>query len=36
MRDMTDTIKWESELDLALSMAKVQEKPVLLDFSNPG
>jgi len=33
---MTDAIKWESDLDLALSIARVQEKPVLLDFSNPG
>ncbi len=33
---MAANILWESDLDLALSMAKVQEKHVLLDFSNPG
>jgi hypothetical protein len=34
--DMLNRIKWEYDLDLALSMAKVQEKNVLLDFFNPG
>ncbi len=33
---MAANIRWESDWDLALSMAKVQEKHVLLDFSNPG
>lgn len=33
---MSTNIKWESDLDIALSMARVQEKYVLLDFSNPG
>lgn len=33
---MQDKIKWEYDLDLALSMARVQEKNVLLDFFNPG
>ena len=34
--DMLNNIKWEYDLDLALSMARVQEKNVLLDFFNPG
>lgn len=29
-------IRWESNLDLACSMALVQEKSILLDFFNPG
>jgi len=33
---MPSRIKWEYDLDLALSMARVQEKNVLLDFFNPG
>lgn len=33
---MTTGIRWESDLDLALSKAKVDEKQVLLDFYNPG
>jgi len=33
---MKKSIRWESDLDLALSMARVQEKCVMLDFFNPG
>ena len=33
---MTEAIRWESDLDLALSMARVQEKQVLVSFFNPG
>jgi hypothetical protein len=33
---MNKSIQWESDLDLALSMARVQEKSVMLDFHNPG
>lgn len=33
---MTEAIRWESDLDLALSMARVQEKQVLVNFFNPG
>lgn len=33
---MNQSIQWESSLDLALSMARVQEKNVMLDFFNPG
>gem|GEM_PF-501318 len=33
---MQSAIRWESDWDMALSMARVQEKPVLLDFFNPG
>ncbi len=33
---MRKGIRWESDLDFALSMARVQEKTVMLDFFNPG
>lgn len=33
---MTPGIRWESNLEMALAMARVQEKYVLLDFFNPG
>jgi hypothetical protein len=33
---MAASIRWESNLDMALSMAKVQEKHVFVDFHNPG
>jgi len=29
-------IKWESEMQAALKRAKSENKPVLLDFFNPG
>jgi hypothetical protein len=32
---MTSKINWETELDIALSRAKVESKPVFLDFFNP-
>jgi hypothetical protein len=34
--DMGDGIQWESDLNKALSRAKAEEKPVLMDFFNPG
>jgi len=33
---MTKTIQWESDLDKALSLANKEDKPVLVDFFNPG
>ena len=32
---MGDNIKWETELESALSKAKSDDKPVFLDFFNP-
>jgi hypothetical protein len=33
---MGGAIQWESDLNKALSRAKAEKKPVLLDFFNPG
>lgn len=33
---MKSTIKWETNLNDGLTRAKVENKPVLLDFFNPG
>jgi hypothetical protein len=33
---METHIRWENDLEMALSMARVQEKNLLLDFFNPG
>jgi hypothetical protein len=33
---MSASIKWETDLDLAMSMSVVQEKPIMVDFFNPG
>jgi hypothetical protein len=33
---MTDKIRWETELNAALTRAKSEGKMVLLDFHNPG
>jgi hypothetical protein len=33
---MYRNIQWQSDWDIALSMARVQEKYILLDFFNPG
>ena len=33
---MNQSIRWESDLGLAKSMAKVQEKLIMMDFYNPG
>ncbi len=30
------SIKWETDWETALSMSRVQEKPVMLEFFNPG
>jgi hypothetical protein len=34
--DMENEIHWEKELDTALARAKAENKPVLMDFFNPG
>jgi hypothetical protein len=33
---MGNSIKWETELNAALARAKSEQKPVLMDFFNPG
>jgi len=33
---MVDIVKWESSMDAALLKARVENKPVLLDFFNPN
>ena len=33
---MENKIKWEEVMDVALSRARSENKPVLLDFFNPG
>jgi uncharacterized protein YyaL (SSP411 family) len=33
---MGNLIKWESSMDVAITKAKSENKPVLLDFFNPG
>lgn len=33
---MGNPIKWETELNAALTRAKAEHKPVLMDFFNPG
>jgi uncharacterized protein YyaL (SSP411 family) len=33
---MSTEIRWENQMDSALSRAKQENKPVLLDFFNPG
>lgn len=33
---MENKIKWENEMDVALSKARSENNPVLLDFFNPG
>ena len=33
---MAENIKWETEMDAALVRARLEKKPVLLDFFNPG
>lgn len=32
---MENTIKWETDIDVALSMAQNEKKSILLDFFNP-
>lgn len=29
-------IKWETDMDAALKRAREEQKPILLDFFNPG
>lgn len=33
---MENIITWEEKMDMALSRAQSEKKPVLLDFFNPG
>ncbi len=33
---MKNLITWEEKMDMALSRAQSEKKPVLLDFFNPG
>ncbi len=33
---MAESIRWESDMAIALAAARVQEKPLMLDFFNPG
>ncbi len=33
---MESTIKWETDIKAALSLAETRNKPILLDFFNPG
>ena len=33
---MAKNIKWETNVDAALTLARAENKPVLLDFFNPG
>ncbi len=33
---MENKIKWETDLDATLVLAQAENKPVLLDFFNPG
>lgn len=33
---MSQVLKWETAMEEALKLAKTQDKPILLDFFNPG
>ncbi len=33
---MAEKIEWLENMDEALNQAKLEEKPILLDFFNPG
>jgi hypothetical protein len=33
---MESTLKWETDIKTALSLAEKNKKPILLDFFNPG
>lgn len=33
---MAADIKWEDSMEMALTRAKAEGKPILLDFFNPG
>lgn len=33
---MEKTIQWETDIKTALDRAKAEQKPVLVDFFNPG
>jgi hypothetical protein len=34
--DMSESIQWQPDLETALAVAKESDRPVLLDFYNPG
>lgn len=33
---MENKIKWETDMDAAVVLARSEDKPVMLDFFNPG
>ncbi len=33
---MAKTMIWETKMEIALARAKAENKPILLDFFNPG
>jgi hypothetical protein len=33
---MSESIQWQPDLETALTVAKESDRPVLLDFFNPG
>lgn len=33
---MAENITWGTDMDAALALARAENKPVLLDFFNPG
>ncbi len=33
---MSSEIRWENSMEAALARAKQEDKPILLDFYNPG
>ena len=33
---MAKTMIWETKMDVVLARAKAENKPILLDFFNPG
>jgi len=35
-KDMAGKVNWESSWDAALLRAKKEDRPILLDFFNPG
>ncbi len=33
---METAIKWQTDMKMAIQQAKAEDKPILLDFFNPG